>query len=49
MKEVYQSCDSRTCKNEGSVHHIIDDKIICIKCKKEYKITTNNDNKSKKK
>jgi hypothetical protein len=48
MKEVYQTCDSRTCKYEGTVHHIIDDKIICSKCKKETKLTITNDIKRKK-
>lgn len=49
MKEIYQICDSRACKNEGTVHHLIDDKVICSKCKKEYKTNNINDYKSKKK
>jgi hypothetical protein len=38
MKEVYQTCDSRKCKYEGTVHKIINDIIICTICKKETKI-----------
>lgn len=38
MKEVYQGCDSKTCKYENTVHFIIEDLVICSKCKKEYKI-----------
>lgn len=49
IKTVFQTCDSRKCKNNGRVHKVLNDKLICQVCDKEFKFIKVDDNKSKKK